>query len=45
MANNAKINPMYADTASNARMCNDATVLMIKGIMCIPTNATWVIGS
>jgi hypothetical protein len=43
MANNARVNPMYADTASNARMVNDATELTINGILCIPTNATWVV--
>jgi hypothetical protein len=34
---------MYADTASNARLVNDATELMISGVICIPTNATWVV--
>ena len=43
MSNNAKINPMYADTASDARLVNDATEVEIIGIMCIPTNATWVV--
>lgn len=43
MANNARINPMFADTASGARMCNDATELTISGILCIPSNATWAV--
>lgn len=43
MANNSRINPMYVDTASSARLINDATVLMISGIMCIPSNATWAV--
>jgi hypothetical protein len=43
MANNSRINPMYADVASNARLVNDATKVTITGILCIPTNATWVV--
>jgi hypothetical protein len=41
MANNSRINPMFADTASDARMVSDATEVMIKGILVIPSNATW----
>ena len=43
MANNSRINPMFADTASNARLVRGTTVVNIKGILCIPTNATWVV--
>lgn len=41
MSNNAKINPMYADTAANARLVNDATEVEISGVLVIPSNATW----
>jgi hypothetical protein len=41
MANNSRINPMLADTASDSRLVRDSTQVMIKGIMVIPTNATW----
>lgn len=41
MANNSRINPMFADTASDARMVSDATELMISGVLVIPSNATW----
>ena len=43
MANNSRINPMFADTASGARMVSDTTQVMISGVMCKPTNATWVV--
>jgi hypothetical protein len=43
VSNNSRINPMFADTASNARLVSDTTELDIVGIMCIPTNATWVV--
>ena len=41
MANNSRINPMYADTASDARLVSDTTQVMISGILVIPSNATW----
>jgi hypothetical protein len=41
MSNNSRINPMYADTASDARLVADGTVVNINGIMVIPSNATW----
>lgn len=43
MSNNSRINPMYADVASNARLVSDATQITIIGVSCIPTNATWVV--
>ena len=43
MANNSRINPMFADTASSARMVSDGTELMISGVLCIPSNATWAV--
>ena len=43
MANNSRTNPMFADTASDARLISDSTEITIMGIMCIPTNATWVV--
>lgn len=41
MANNSRIQPMFADTASDARLVSDSTELTIHGIMCVPSNATW----
>lgn len=41
MANNSRINPMFADTASDARLVSDATEVMISGVMVVPSNATW----
>lgn len=41
MANNSRINPMLADTASDSRLVSDTSVLTITGILVIPTNATW----
>lgn len=41
MANNSRINPMYADTASDARMISDGTDIQISGVLVIPSNATW----
>lgn len=39
--NNSRINPMFADTAANARMVSDGTQLMINGIIPVPSAATW----
>jgi len=41
MANNSRINPMLADTASDSRLISDDSVLMISGVMVQPSNATW----
>jgi len=41
MANNSRINPMFADTASDSRLVGDTTKIMISGIMVQPSNATW----
>jgi hypothetical protein len=43
MANNSRINPMYVDTASDSRLVNDATELMISGVLCIPSDPTWAV--
>ena len=41
MSNNSHINPMFADTASDARLVTDTTILTISGVLVVPSNATW----
>ena len=43
MANNSRINPMLADTASNSRLVSDTTPIMITAIIVKPSNATWAV--
>jgi hypothetical protein len=43
MANNSRINPMYVDTASSARLVNDTSVVDIVNIIPIASNATWAV--
>jgi hypothetical protein len=43
MANNSRINPMVADTASDARLVSDTTDIRINAIMVKPSNATWAV--
>ena len=43
MANNARVNPMIADTASSSRLVNDSTVVMISGIQVYASASTWVV--
>lgn len=43
MSNNSRINPMFADTASDSRLVSDATEVMISGVTVIPSAATWVV--
>ena len=43
MANNSRINPMKADTASGARLVSDTTQVMISAIVVKASNATWAV--
>ena len=43
MANNSRINPMLADTASDARLVSDSTQVMISAIVVKASNATWAV--
>lgn len=43
MANNSRINPMLADTASSSRLVSDTTKVMISAIVVKASNATWAV--
>ena len=43
MANNSRINPMLADTASSARLVSDSTRICISAIQVVASNATWAV--
>jgi hypothetical protein len=43
MANNSRINPMVADTASDSRLVSDTTVVRINKILVKASNATWAV--
>jgi len=43
MANNSRVNPMVADTASDSRLVSDSTRVSINAIMVAPSNATWAV--
>jgi len=43
MANNSRINPMMADTASDSRLVSDTTQVMINSIVVKASNATWAV--
>ena len=43
MANNSRINPMVADTASDSRLVADGTVVYIRKILVKASNATWAV--
>jgi len=41
MANNSRINPMLADTASDARLVSDTSDIIINAINLKASDATW----
>lgn len=43
MSNNSRINPMFADTASDSRLVSDSTEVRISKILVKASNATWAV--
>jgi hypothetical protein len=43
MANNSRVNPMVADTASDSRLVSDTTEVMISAIVVKASSVTWAV--